>query len=856
MINKLLLVMISAFFMVGATSSAAFAAPSIGTIALTPSNEIWVGESLGISAACSDVLDITDVHAVITGSNGFIVPNQSMSLDSGEYKTTVESLYFASVNDFNANIYCYNNASEVTNKSTSFTVSNFTAVMTNSPSNIFLGEQMEFNIDVEKNGADISGGVTFEITRNGNPVSPVVTPPYDPTKGWVVYLNADTSGSSNYKFVAKFDRTNASASATVSVSDSINFGIESVTQTDIIENDTIELDITALDKGNLIAVTTSNIDFHINGNLAIIDSITQSENIYKIEIITPEEDPGSYSLTATLDYQGETYTDSTTINYLVELDGSFLNLDGNAVDGTIKFIRNGNQKLSLSTSTSGDYKGNIVPDDYDIELEFGQALITVLEADVTKFNDPIKYYHIGKDNIDGMRVAAVHVIEVDLDYDKIEMVLGYDESAVSDEGDLKVYKCSNWNGGERTCNTNWKEIGAFIDTIRNEVDLEQDELSAFAIGTIKSLDLSFILGNQDYAIDSLIKLNGLTIDESRVPVGEVDVTLNILDAGISESVTSDENGVFSIEFVSPSTEGEYTVKLSAEKSPFKMFETESTLNVVKSTKMSIVFPDTVRINQGESKNQILRIINNGQSDLENINVNLEGIPDSYWNAPSSISVSSGEEVSIPIELDVPEDAEVDTKSITLTVKNDIVTRQKIFGFTVEQIIVEDESEVSGGISFTGLFTGIGNAIPSTVVYLGVFAATAFSAAVVMKKRKINESRGTNSDLSRTLMDIKSNMTRNADEVIEIRDIHGGKWKESSSNLPPLEKFIEKQKEPEKKIEKKDDKIGKVYREATSTNAYLENLESKLRDIEMGYFITLKGGEIKLNKSDDDNGKNN
>jgi hypothetical protein len=243
----------------------------------------------------------------------------------------------------------------------------------------------------------------------------------------------------------------------------------------------------------------------------------------------------------------------------------------------------------------------------------------------------------------------------------------------------------------------------------------------------------------------------MVIDEYKNPVSNASIRIKIKDTNISAKTFSDNNGLFTLEFLTPEKEGNYSLILSAEKHPFLSFNSSFELKVIKSKEISIVFPDTVRVARGENLIQKFSLINTGQAEILNLNLSLTGISSEYYSlVPEIEKLDVGEEKILSINFSVPLNASIGTSSVKLKIFNEEISKEKTFGFTVTEKNQTSETKHPT----TGLFSKI--VLPrislDPSIYILIFAAIAFSLSFSLKRRKIK-----NQDRSRVknlLLDLK------------------------------------------------------------------------------------------------------
>ena len=130
-------------------------------------------------------------------------------------------------------------------------------------------------------------------------------------------------------------------------------------------------------------------------------------------------------------------------------------------------------------------------------------------------------------------------------------------------------------------------------------------------------------------------------------------------------------------------------------------------------------------------------MNNGQAEINNIDISLEGLPENYYNiVGNDVDLNPDEQKTLYIEFSIPVYAETGVTSATLKIESGNITEDKVFGMN---IFKENESEAAPA---TGLFTGF--ELPEIsyleVLYISVFAVACFSVAIILKKRKVGGNR--------------------------------------------------------------------------------------------------------------------
>ena len=726
--NKLLI--IALMFLVAIPLASA--TPVIQNVSVQPSSA-WIGEDIDMSLSCIDNANasINQVYANITGPD-ITLPTLYFT-GFGDYHLTVSKNYFDKTGQYDVTLFCKNNLSQTASNATSFTVSRLTGYINGiSPSPAYVGDIIEIDFVAEKDSVKLSSGVTFNVSLDGVLKQLKVLPAYDTNRGWILKIDSPNSADVyDLEVTAFYDRTSVSDFDTIDIRNSVDFGIVSVDKNWIKSNDNITVRLKALDRGGIIEIDENNVDIKIGSSDAAITSISKQGNEYNVGITAPSFYSGTYQLEAYLNYNGSSYSDSRSIDYVVTISGSMVDLNNKAVSTQLKFIQNGITKLSINTDAYGHYSGSIPPGQYDIDIGFPKSSLYLYDVLVNEFNDPVNYFYGDDFDVLGIRNAGLYSYELDLSYSKAEIEMTYNEKNVVDENNLKVLKCSNWNSGKKLCNDEWTEIGYELDTVRNRVKVLSSTLSAFVIGEPKNIVVNFGFDKEHYNLDDIMKLEGIVKDDDGDSVSNASINLYIKNTQLNYNIFADNNGVFSLEIPVPENDGEYTLVLKAEKPTYNYFKDETDFSVVKSRSVFIEFPDSIKIERGDNFSQEFYLLNNGQADISSLDVSLEGMPEDYYTIrPENVDLKVDERKTLYIDFSIPVYAETGISSATLKVEGTNISEEKVFGLNIFE---ENDIESSP----TGLVTGF--TLPEIsyleIIYIAVFAAFCFSVAVILKKKK-------------------------------------------------------------------------------------------------------------------------
>ena len=529
------------------------------------------------------------------------------------------------------------------------------------------------------------------------------------------------------------------------------------------------------------SITGQCLSYQIDSTLINKENIvTTSGNPFQIKITMPDKDPGKHTLKIILSYNGYTANKIIPINYVITASGKIVDINGKGVSGIRIFLNNA---LKFTTSTDGTYSGNILPGIYDMKIELPHSTLYLNDVDIESFNDPIKYYYLTTD-VFGIKSYGLFIYDVSLPFSNARIIMNYDWTKVPDEKELRVYKCDEWNPVKKVCNSEWEEQTAEIKS--GTATVETASLSAYVIGIRKVLSVNFGLDKDVYNLNSPVKIDGI-VEEGTTPIDNA--TVKIFLNGNLVSSTQSKNGVFRVEFLAPDKEGNYTLLVTAEKQPYMICNNTRILVVKKSKEIALMIPDPVRVKQGENKTVNFLIINVGQSDVSNISVSLDGLPTDYYRIlefPKTLKV--GDNMTIPIRFVIPVNASENTFSATFRVNSNEVSKEQIFGFTIEKSIPKEN------ITYTTNVPTANVILPSytDIIYVSSFGFAAISGAYTLKKIKKRKLR--RREIKNLLLDVKREIRKGKTTelpVLKTETIQNKKIK--NKELLTLKNIISKKK---------------------------------------------------------------
>jgi len=667
------------------------AEPILSNVSLQPEN-VWFGENISISLDCYDLTNnITKVYGKITSP----IVSENLAFnpeDNNRYTLKLTSLYFnpSKPPEYTFSIYCENDNNQTNMTSVNFNVSQLKTTVSSITTPAYLGDVVEMSVSIEKDSSPLySEDISFNLKLGGQNWSK--TSFYDIEKNeWTIKFSVpNVLGTYNLDLeinvnLATYNPKKITLQSSIEVKDAIEFKILSVDKTEVRPNDVVTISLSASERDNNIILSKNYLSFQVGSKTVDPDKITISSagNYFNAKIEMPDLSPGSYDLKITLNYANYSVTQTKSVDYVMPISGKFVDLNNKGINVEIKFLVGDTEKKRLTTDSSGSYSGYIVPGNYTVQLVFPQSTLYLYGIRVSEFNDPIKYYSLDVDVV-GIKSAGLFIYEVAIPYSSAKILINYDEKKIPSERNILVYKCSEWNSENKVCNTDWEEQAATIDTVRNTVTIETNSLSAYAIGIKKTLYLDFSSEKNIFNLKEFIKLRGVTRDESGNFVQDVLLSASINGISINASAYSSSNGVFILEFFAPEEEGFYTLSVKAEKSPYLSYNKTWSFQVVKNRKISLVAPDTIRIKKGENQTLQFSVVNTGQADISNLSLSLTGISQDYFSLQNKIDeLKIGQEIKIPVNFKIPQDASESTLSITFKVSSDEVSNEEIIGLTI------------------------------------------------------------------------------------------------------------------------------------------------------------------------------
>lgn len=755
-------ILISAILAILTIANSAMAFPELTNLGAVPS-EVWLGEGVTLKTSCMDnsSYGIKGVYADINGPN-IILPTLSFSGGGNNFTLMVDKAYLDRAGHFQANIICENEIGENQAGVIDFDVSVLDSEITQKTESIYTDELIQAKIFVKKNGQKLSSDVNFTVYLNGLAAPIKRAPAYDINSGWVLFIDPPRDGSYTVEILASHGGASTKRSFDVEIKKAIEFEILSVEKDLLRPEENITVILKATDHGSPIVLTQNTLGFRVGSVDADMIRLDKTSTYYEVKVNMPQLSAGAYDLDARLDYGGTRYVHrwGSKIFYTVNVHGEILDSFGKGMSLVIKFIGQGFEK-SVTTNNNGEYSINLPPGKYDVQIENSRTSLRLEDIDVSDFNNPVRLFDFQEMDVPGIDKAATYVYEVATDFSTATIEIKYDETQVDDESELKVYRCTQVNIAKKSCNSNWVVVEAEIDTVRNLVRIEASSLSAFVVGSQKGLDVNVGTDKALYNINEIIKVTGLVRDKNdNTPVSGTEVRLS--SSSFSGTAITGDGGRFAFEFKADN-EGIFDVGVFVEGGMFSDYNGNFTIKIEKSKKISLVVPEIVRLEQGQQSTVSMTIVNTGQTDMEDVEVSVSGVPESYFTLVQNNldSLKEGTEKSISVIFNIPDDASVSTHSAVLAVSADGISAEKVFGLTiVGKKTNQTESTLQNGtekqnVPITGL---ISFEIPKAdmLIVLGLFFTIIPGAFVLKRLRRPKSDRA---GVKSMLTDIKRELER-------------------------------------------------------------------------------------------------
>lgn len=553
----------------------ASAKPTITVLPPQPSSNLWIGETVTFSFVCSEPSQIVqNIEAKITGP--ITIPNSSLLInrDGDTYSFSLNLNYpFDQLGAYKAAFYCEsdNQTDNATSSSATFNIFDLVASIEKiNPSNIYDGDKINVYTKIKKSGVELDGNndISFMVFIDDSEVVNKMPFYISSTKNWVIgNIDPPTVGKHVLKVRIFYDRKVIELVKNIEVKPVVGFQITNIDSTQVLPGGVMTVTASLTARDIPIAINPSSLQITVDsGNTNWNATVSDESTVIKVNL--PVLGPGGHEIAIRLDYNGTRFIEKRNITYQVLVSGRISTGDA-SVTAQIKFKKNGTDYKTITTDSNGYYNGILPSNTYDIEISFDSAKLSLFDANINQFNDSIKFKQLKEVSIDSINSGGIYQFRTtSIDYSRVVVEMNYDNKKIQDENKLMVFKCEDWNSDENSCDSDLKIIDHNLYSERSAVSIEPSRLATFIIGCKKQLSLNLITDKSEYYLKNPVKINGYVEDENKRPVKDADVQIDVLNANVHFSGTTDSNGVFSFEFLSPSVEGNFKIQAKVTKPPY------------------------------------------------------------------------------------------------------------------------------------------------------------------------------------------------------------------------------------------------------------------------------------------------
>ena len=736
-------------------------------------NDLWLGESMTISLRCIDDGNntINSVYADVSG-NGLSISGWVMeAFENNSYSLTIDGSNLYKTGDYQVDVHCKNNLDELNTEEIQFKISQLTnEINIISPNPAYLDDEINIYVFVKKDNIKLFSGVNFSV-KIGNQEKEFNQHLIYNESGWNLKMEALSSiGIYDVVVKSQYNRTQAETQKQIEIKQPLQFDLLNIDKTWIKSGDNITLTFQASYKGQAIDLSKNNLKIWVDSIECEILEISRTGSYYYVKMKIPSLSPGGYNLKVRLTYQDFIKEITEKVDYIVSISGEIIDAGNKVVSAIIEFK---NDKLTKSTNTDGNgfYSLEIPKGTYEVNMQFPNSKAIISGVDVSQFDDPIRYDEADSEiDIQGIGVSRIFVYEFASSFSDAQIEMRYDDSRIPDEDRIAVYRCDNWNFGKRVCNGKWNDINVDVDTIRNYVKFNTTTLSTFLVGYKKNMIIDANIEKPQYYLNDLIKVLGIVEDEEQKPVGGVKIKGKIEGTSIEFTAETDSGGVFTTEFQGPNKEGTHNILITAEKLPYTKVEQKLSLEVIKSKKLALTIPNSIKIEQGKNATTEIILNNIGQTDFQDLKISIEGIP-SYYNIFETefAEIKAGDEKKIPVIFEVPEDASIQshTGKVKIEYNDELLEDDFILTITkIEEIQNSGSKSQKKGFSLPSAKIVLPSFSTETLL-IALFSILSIGGAIWFKKNN-GTSENERGDIKNLLVNIKKEVEKEPNKIRNVK----------------------------------------------------------------------------------------
>ena len=757
-------------------------------------NTIWLNENSGItiSARCrfnNSYITNAQVEADIKSPGG-LSTIEPLSFSNGKYVTSISNflLYFSETGTYTVSITCQYNGYTATKQATfSAHQLELKIIREGDKINAYMGDTLDIKVNFRLDGNLILSSKNDFRVRIGDEEVVVVSAIKSDTYQKITLdlcPDGDIGECMGKLPEGIYDLKVTASSSGKSVSDETDRYIKvnapltiDINQNEIVcpVNTLCEREISVSVKfpiGNPNTFTKDDVMATIMGNgifkQVYINGMECSSGVCTLNLNIPSTlDPGLYDLFVRFSTSsaGNNYDSQVTIplKVVLQISGQLVDAAGNVVGSTISFEDSSTgQVISTSTNSNGQYSINLLPGEYTVEIRFATSAIakfynvTITESDsLLGISDNLIRFdqsHINSGFPAGLRLVKIIVVEFALPFSEAWLYVPYDSSLVQgDEGDLKVYRCDNWNFEKSTCTGSWKEVLAKIHTIRDALEFTTGSTAAFFIGEQRALHFSNLeLESEKVYMGETVVVTGKVLDSDGTPVEGATIRLSFPLYNYSSTDVTTTGGFFRATISAPFSTGYPDIIIEAIKKPFIGCNATRIMKVERSKDLSILnIPDIVDVPLNTPTTLKFTIFNSGQTNLTDpIYIHVIGISSDWYELiPAKINglgISEEKEVDLRLFLTPEMCGGACSKFTLVTLEAKSGDISKTVSFTVKILqqfnttnqIRSTEEGKSGSFFEMPTITGFVITTPSvTSPYLPLTIIIILLILIVNKKKK-------------------------------------------------------------------------------------------------------------------------
>lgn len=534
-----------------------------------------------------------------------------------------------------------------------------------------------------------------------------------------------TSGTYLFTLGMSYSSFNINFPVVFKVLPRYEFRISHISRNYVESGENITLNVYVSDSGRPIEISKENLKVYLEEEQVEILALRfdGSNNVLRISI--PSLNPGVYNLkvVANLD---RVYSDTVKVYYVRSIYGSLVDSNKKPIFASFYLYKDGQEIFRNTTDSYGNYLIRLVPDKYDLKIVLPQSSLYFYDFSFSSNQNFFSYNYQDSLQIEGLKVYGIYFFEVSGIYSKVDVKLNYKESNVEDEDFINLFYCDSWNHQKSLCNKDWVKMENFVlDKTSNTVSFSTNSLSAFVLGREKYTKVLCNSNKNKFYVDEVALIQCLVQDEDGNSIKDATATIKIDGKTIVRK--TNEKGIVSFE-VGLENEGNISFSVFVKKDPFIASTYNSSIYVERKKEVFILIPDTIRIEQGNKANVEFTIFNTGQTDLNNLELYLDGVGFNYtFNQTFIERIKPGESVKNFVTISVRENATLGVSTIKIRMISDELNYSKEIGLT----ILENRQNYP-----TGLFIKITSIeFKKEYFYLLIFAAASFFLSFLLKKIK-------------------------------------------------------------------------------------------------------------------------